>query len=126
MRRNLPILFVLAFVLLGAGCASLSKRTALNEQDAAALAVRLANQEARKRFQVEPFGLDSGALEARNNRWSWQALTSTQGQDAVAKITFDLDGRKPEVFVDLQVSRVSAPRFRRPLPGGSTNVVTPK
>ena len=104
MASKFLILMLVLGVVLLSGCVSAGKRTDLTESEAVALAVRLANQEARQRFRVEPFREDSGHLVFRDGRWCWQALTNARGRDAMAKIGFDRDGSRPQIYVDMQFS----------------------
>ena len=116
MHAKLLASALLTVVFIATGCTPLTRRTSLTEQGAIALAVKLANQEALTRFKAAPFTADSGDLRLVEGRWRWQALTNVKGADAVARITFDHSGGRPEVYVDLQHSAVSKPPGPKPLP----------
>ena len=85
MQATLLASALLTVALLAAGCAPLTRRTPLTEQEAIALAVNLANQEARSRFKTAPFTAESGDLRLVEGRWRWQALTNVKGAGREAR-----------------------------------------
>ncbi len=94
MRRLLAILLVPALVIFGCvrkpGAASISS-----------VALTRSNQEAKRLYNLEPFRKDDGHLVAEGQRQVWEALTSTQNHDMVAKVIFDEYGSV--VSVDVQM-----------------------
>ena len=68
-------------------------------QDAATLGSRLANEEAKKKFDAEPFAPNKAKAVFRADRWGWQATAGYGKGDLRATVSFRQDNSEPQVEV---------------------------
>ena len=68
-------------------------------QDAATLGSKLANEEARRKFDAEPFAPDKARAVLRADRWVWQATAGYGKGDLRATVSFRQDESEPQVEV---------------------------
>jgi hypothetical protein len=68
------------------------------------LATVLANNQAKKRFDVEPFSATSGTAVFRSDRWDWQGIAGYRAGDVRATVSFKANGAEPVVEVAMLVS----------------------
>ena len=66
---------------------------------AATMAAMLANIEAKKRFNVEPFSAASAKAVFHGNRWEWKATVGYGKGDLQAIVSFAQDGAQPKVEI---------------------------
>ncbi|MDQ3624144.1 MAG: hypothetical protein M3463_16930 [Verrucomicrobiota bacterium] len=71
---------------------------------AATLAATLANKEAKRKADVEPFSPSSATAVFRGDRWEWQATVGYGKGDMVAIVSFAQDGSEQKVDVKLLVN----------------------
>jgi len=76
---------------------------------AAALAATLANREAKKKFDSEPFSPSSADAILRGGHWEWQANVGYGKGDLRATVSFQQDGTQQKVEV---IRTVDEPRSR--------------
>jgi hypothetical protein len=73
---------------------------------AATLAAALANNEAKKRFDAEPFSPSAAPATLHGDRWEWQAIVSHGKGDLQAAISFKQDGSEPKVAINQLVNEL--------------------
>jgi hypothetical protein len=66
---------------------------------AAAFAATLANGEAKKRFNVEPFSATNAKAIFRGDRWEWKARVGYGKGDLQATVSFAQDGSQQNVEI---------------------------
>ena len=74
---------------------------------AATLATTLANNEAKKRFDTEPFLLTNTTATFHGDRWEWQATAGYGKGDLRATVSFKQDGSEPKVEITTLVNERS-------------------
>ena len=105
MKKNLfALLLATAFIPLFSGCATCT------DENAVRLAVTQSNEAAQRKYQVTPFRSEDGKLWTQGNHFVWDAHTSANGHDMVAKVTFDRNGAVATVDVQMQDSRLRPER----------------
>jgi hypothetical protein len=73
---------------------------------AATLAAALANSEAKKRFDAEPFSPSAAQATLHGDRWEWYAIVSHGKGDLQATISFKQDGSEPKVAINQLVNEL--------------------
>ena len=74
---------------------------------AATLAATLANLEAKKKFDSQPFSPTSADATLQGGRWQWQANAGYGKGDLCATVSFQQDGTQQKVDV---IRTVNEPR----------------
>ena len=99
---RIHILVALAVVLLLASCSSTRKNGAqpLDQSDALALAVKVANDECMRLFSESPFVGSEYPVRFHEDRWTWGHLDIAGPAGFSAVVSFDARGnnRAVEVF----------------------------
>ena len=66
---------------------------------AATLAATLANNEAKKRFDVTPFSASTADATFHGDHWQWQSTVGYGKGDLRATVSFKQDGSEPKVEI---------------------------
>jgi hypothetical protein len=77
---------------------------------AATLAATLANKEAKRMVDVEPFSPTDAPAVFRGDHWEWRATVGYGKGDMVATISFGQDGSGRKVDIRLLVNELSSRR----------------
>ena len=93
--------FILALVL--AGCTTAPRPAALNAEQAATFARRLANEKAQTLYNCQPFRYGPAA-QFVEGYWVWHDRRGHGNADIEATVEFAADGTKPSVDLGLLYS----------------------
>ncbi len=112
---RIHILVALAVVLLLASCSSTRKNGAqpLDQSDALALAVKVANDECMRRFGESPFVGSEYAIRFHEDRWTWGRLDIAGPAGFSALVSFDARGNNRTVEAFFSTDKVSPLRSNR-------------
>lgn len=102
-RRTVLLAALLVAIATGFGCApgpQGSRARPLTRIEAIQLAVSLANDECRQRYETAPFGESSYTIDQAGARWVWGGLDLVGESGFSARVEFDARGgdRKVEVY----------------------------
>lgn len=80
--------------------------TASMSKLAATLGASLANREAQRQFNTEPFLPDAAPAVFRDDHWEWEATVGHGKGDLRATLSFGRDGSEPKVKIATLVNEV--------------------
>jgi len=113
--RTRPAFLCLAFIcvaLLHSAQAD-SSLDRLDTVAASKLAASLANKEARKNFDQEPFSASDNKPVLKDGQWRWHAIIGYGKSDLEANVSFAVDGSTPKVEVKQLINIDPIPKPRR-------------
>jgi len=99
MQKLLSIAILTLFC--GAGCATKTKQIPpLTSNQAKIIAVQLANDEARKSYNCQPFKNDQ-PIVFRDNKWLWSSIVACGHCDVEAEIEIAASGTTNHILLQL-------------------------
>jgi len=93
-RNAIPIILALV------GCTRTPQTSNLSVEQATALALKLANEQAKTQYHCQPFH-DGPSAEFVQGRWVWSDLKAQGRLDVEGSVSFSADGSNPSVNVIL-------------------------